>query len=224
MHENQLEFLIDNLKENEDKTSEIAQALYAFNDTVGGLVRNMGILIESKTMKEGADHLKDLTSHLAGIEQRLVGLEPSKVTLSESTIMYKDKLLVVGTDRAHLYEYDLENQSTTSKYSLNYKVKVIFAIANKLYALSEVGEVYSVGIQSSFLENIEEVKVCPLGIIYKDKEHNLMFQPLLGEMHKLATEIQHFEIVKDRYLVYTSKSGEGATGQDWIKHIDLAEL
>ena len=213
MEEKQLEYLIDSLRGNEEKTCEIAKVLNDFNGALGSLVESVGTLVQVDTLKEGTKSLKGLEERLGHIDEQLKQLESSKVYLSDSAIMYKDKILVVGADRKSLYEYSPDDEILTLKITLGYSIKFIWSIRHKLYALSTEGEVYSVGLQNCLAEQIEDIKICTYGMILKNKMQRLIFYPLLGEPVELSKDIVHFEVLMDKYLLYTTC--------DQVKQVDL---
>lgn len=216
MEEKHFEFLIDSLRENEEKTYEIATALNDFNGAIHTLIQSMGDLLQVDTLKEGTRNLKGLGEHLANMDDRLKQLEPSKVYLSDSAIIHEDKILVVGADRKSLYEYSPNGEMSTLRYTFGYSVKSIWSIRHKLYALSTEGEIYSVSHQNSLIKQVEEVKVCTYGMILKTTMQAILFYPLLGEPVELARDVTYFEILMEKYLLYTTL--------EHIQQIDLQAL
>lgn len=216
MEEKHLEFLIDRLRENEDKTEEVAKTLTSFNDAVGKLIGSMGELLEHDTLKEGTKNLQGLNQHLAHIDERLNQLETGKVYFSDIAIWYKEMPLIIGPDRKSLYTYTLETDSLVPKFTLHYAVQSIWSMHHKLYALSTEGEVYSVGLQSSLIDKIQAVKVSTYGMVFKTKDKMLIFYPLIGEPIELAKGVSHFEILMEYSLIYCVEED--------IKHVDLSSL
>lgn len=216
MQEKNVDYLISNLRENEEKTNEIAKVLGDFNKTVEHLVDNVSALVQSDTLKEGVGHIEHMKEHYAHIKEQLKRLTPSQTYLSDSAILYKENILVVGPDRKSLYEYDSMNQTLEPKFTLNYEVKQIWTIYHKLYALSKEGKVYSVGIYNSFIEDVKTVKVSQYGMVILTNRKELIFYPLMGEAIRMSDGVISFEILLESLLIYIT--------EEETKQVDLATL
>lgn len=216
MDEKNIDYLIRRLRENEDKTNEMTRVIIDFNKTVGDLIEHVGDLVQSDTLKEGVEHIHHMKDHYSHIKEQLKRMTPAQTYSSDSAILYKENVLVVGPDRKSLYAYDSMNQTLESKFTLNYEVKQIWTIYHKLYALSQEGKVYSVGLQNSFVENVNQVKVSQYGMVILTKQKELIFYPLMGEAISIGSGIASFEILLESFLIYIT--------EEETKQVDLSTL
>ncbi|MBU3810488.1 MAG: hypothetical protein H9893_02355 [Candidatus Niameybacter stercoravium] len=216
MEEKNLDYLVKRLRENEEKTYEIAKVLGDFNHTVGNLIEHVGHLTQSETFREGVSHLGQMKEHYSHIKDELKRLAPTQTYLSDSAILYKENILVIGPDRKSLYAYDNLSQTLECKFTLHYEVRQIWTIYHKLYALSTEGKVYSVGLQNSLQENIKAVKVSPYGMVLLTQTKGLIFYPLMGRPLNIGEGILSFEILLESLLIYITA--------EETKQIDLSTL